>query len=308
MTNFAGTNLQGPISLPASQQPSTTYSNSTQQTAANQLQTAPQLPGALNTTQAYAPTLFNPSSLAQVQATTYGGTPTPQTATVNPNQVQQIAQSNTPDLSANATITQILQAFQPQQRTAQAQLQDQLAASGLSGGPALAAQDNLQTQLTQALAPTLASAIQQSQSNQLQSGQFDTTQLVNTLNNNMSALNSNNQLGAQLQQQTGLANMDALNTANTTNAGAANSVNAANVSAQNQSQQQYLSALLQQYQNQFAAFNSINDAGLSTQNTISANGANNFGTAASDPFSGLGASFSSLFAPTAKSTPATTSA
>lgn len=289
--------------------------------------------GNLGNFSSYAPSLINPSQIAQVQASTYqtpnignpaqyGGAQIGQTATLDPSMVQALTAQNTPDLSANSTIAQLMQAFQPEQQNAQAQLNNQLAQSGLSGGPAVAAQNQLSSQLTQALAPTLAQAIQQSQSNQLNAGQFSTTQLLNSLGANMSALNnqnqnqaqlqqqaglanqsalnSNQQLYAQLNQQTGLANMDARNTANTTNAGALNSTLAANTSAQNQANQEYLSALLQQYQNQFSAFNSINDAGLNTQNQISASGANNFGTPASDPFGGLASSFASMYAPTAK--------
>jgi len=255
-------------------------------------------------------------------AQNYGGAQLGQASQINPLLTQGITNANTPDLSSNAQIQQILQAFQPQARQGQAQLQDQLAASGLSGGPAIAAQNNLQSQQTQALAPTLAAAIQQSQSNQLGAGQFNTTQLMNTLTGNMSALNSNNQLQANLQQQAGmgnqsaqnsqsqlqaqlnqqagLANQDAINTANTTNVGAQNVVNATNTAGTNQANQNYLSAMMQQYQNQFAAFNGVNDAGLNTQNTIASSGANNYGTAGSNPFADIGSSLSSVYAPTAK--------
>lgn len=290
----------------------------------------------------YSPTTINPQNLQQIVAQYYGGA-TPAAAAqvgntqigpaslLNTNQIAGITQGNAPDLSSSSTIQQILSGYQPAITQQNGQLANQLAEFGLSGGPAVAAQNNLDVQQTQAEAPAIATAIQNSQANQLNQGQFNSSAVLNALNANQGAQNSQNlnqaqlnqqaglanqsatnsqsQLAAQLAQQAGLANADAANTANTANVGAQNSVLAANTSAQNAAQQAYLQQLQQQYLDQFSAFNSINDAQLGAQNQISVNGAQNFATpSTSDSYSGLGSALSSIYTPTAKTAPATTTA
>jgi hypothetical protein len=155
--------------------------------------------------------------------------------------------------------------------------------------------------LTQALAPSIASAIQNSQSNQLNQGQFAAGQQINALNTNAASQNAANENQAQLSQQTGLANVDAANTAETANVGANNQVQAANTAATNTAQQAYLQQLQQQWLDQFSSFNSINDAGLGAQNNISVQGATNFGTPTSgaSAYSSLGSGLAGLYTPSA---------
>jgi hypothetical protein len=249
----------------------------------------------------YAAKLLPTSDLAKVNPTLSGNTQVAPASQQNLGQVSGIANSNTPDLSSNATIQQILQGYQPAITQQNSQLANQLAQFGLSGGPAIASQNQLNTQQTQAEAPAIAQAIQNSQANQLNQSQFGATAGLNALNANQSATNSGNQLQAQLNQQTGLANQDASNTANTANVGATNSTLASNTSAQNAAQQAYLNQLQSQWLDQFSAFNSINDAGLGAQNNIAVQGAQNFGTpSTSDPYSGLGSALGSIYSPTAK--------
>lgn len=249
----------------------------------------------------YNPTTINPATLAQVNPTMYGGTTEAPTATQNLGQVSGIANSGTPDLSTNSTIQQLLKGFQPNITQQNSQLANQLAQFGLSGGPAVAAQNNLDVQQTEAEAPAIASAIQNSQSNQLNQSQFGATAGLNALNANQSATNATNQAQASLNQQAGLANQDASNTANTANVGAINSTTAANTSAQNAAQQAYLQQLQSQWLDQFSAQNAITDAGLGAQNSIAIQGQQNFGTpSTADPFSGLGSALGSIYAPTAK--------
>lgn len=291
-----------------------------------------------NANSIYSPATLDPNALARVQPAYYGGAqvgPTAQyggaqigpTALLNPSQIQAITQGNTPDLSPQATIQQILQGFQPEATQQQGQLNQQLAAAGLSGGPALAAQQQLATRQTQALAPAIAQAIQQSQQNQLQAGEFGSNALIQALTGNVgalntaaqqqagltqqaglanqSALNSAKQLQAQLAQQAGLANADAANTANTANVGAWNTTLASNVAAQNAARQAYLQQLQQQWLDQFSAFNSINDAALGAQNNIAVQGAENFGapTGSSDAYAGLGTALGGIYAPTTRTAP-----
>jgi hypothetical protein len=279
-----------------------------QTTAANNLQnfSLPALPTQGDVSSSYTPTTINPATLAQVNPSMYGGTTEAPTATQNLGQVSGIANSGTPDLSSNATIQQLLSGFQPQVTEQNGQLAQQLAQFGLSGGPAVAAQNNLDVQQTQAEAPSIASAIQNSQSNQLNQAQYGSTAQLNALNANQSATNATNQAQASLNQQTGLANQDAANTANTANVGAVNATTAADAATQNAAQSAYLQQMQQQWLDQFSAANTINDAGLSAQNNIAVQGAENFGTPSdtSSALSGLGSALSSIYAPTAK-TPAT---
>jgi hypothetical protein len=288
--------------------------SSGQQTGFSGLQNAPVAPGitapgapTVAGSTSYNPTTINPNSLAQVNPTMYGGTTEAPTATQNLGQVSGIANSGTPDLSSNATIQQLLSGFQPQVTEQNGQLAQQLAQFGLSGGPAVAAQNNLDVQQTQAEAPSIASAIQNSQSNQLNQAQFGSTAQLNALNANQSATNATNQAQASLNQQTGLANQDASNTANTANVGAQNATLAANTSAQNAAQQAYLQQLQSQWLDQFSAYNSINDAGLGAQNQISVSGAQDYPVpSTSSPYSGLSSAISSITAPTAKTAATTT--
>lgn len=245
--------------------------------------------GKLPTQAQYNPTLLNLSQLAQVNpsyyggaqvgptstyggaqvspAATYGGAQLGSTALLNPSQISSIVSGNSPDLSANATIQQILQGFQPEQQQQQAALNQQLAASGLSGGPAVAAQNQLNTQLTQALAPTIASAIQNSQANQLNQGQFASNALIQALTGNVGAVNTAQQQQAQLNQQAGLANQSAINSGNQLQANLLQQAGLANQSAVNSGNQLQAQLLQQAGLANADAANTANTANVGAYNT-----------------------------------------
>ena len=88
------------------------------------------------------------------------------------------------------SIQDILAGFEPQARMAQSDLNSQLAAAGIVGGGATGATQALQGQLTSSLAPTLASAIQNSQGMQLTADQA----------NQQAANAARSQLGSYLMQ------------------------------------------------------------------------------------------------------------
>ena len=104
------------------------------------------------------------------------------------------------NLSPQSTISQILQGFQPQAQASTSDLNSTLAAMGIVGGGAQQAQNLLQSNLASALAPTLASAIQNSQGLQLNQAQ-----------GNASAANTMTGLNMQDQLTTNLANQSAAN-------------------------------------------------------------------------------------------------
>lgn len=196
-------------------------------------------------------------------------------------------------LGSNQTTGLLQQSFQPGDQNANNNLQQQLAAYGVTGGQAVGAMTQLQAQLAAAHSPALASAIQNSQANQLGAGEFNAGQLTsntNTLNSllgnalgqNNSNNESTNQFNAQQGQQNNqynagadltaaLANAASTNGANVYNATAANNTNAANVGEYNQSQNQQLNALLQQYYAQLGAFNNINGSGQTAGNQNAVN-------------------------------------
>lgn len=218
-------------------------------------------------------------------------------------------------LGSNQTTALLQQSFQPGDQNSNNNLQAQLAAYGVTGGQAVGAMTQLQAQLAAAHSPALASAIQNSQANQLNAGQFNSNALnsqgqfnagaqntnTNTLNSllgnalgqNNSNQESTNQFNATQGQQNNqynttndlnaaLANQQSTNVANNYNATAQNNTNAANVGEYNQSQNQQLNALLQQYYAQMNAFNGINGASQTAGNT----NATNYGQdiTVSDPF------------------------
>ena len=151
-------------------------------------------------------------------------------AQVNPATVQsgtlspQLLQA----LSPNSTIQQILQSFQPQEQSAQNNLNQTLADFGVGGGQAVQANQQLQGELASSIAPALANAIQGSQSNLLGASEF----------------NINDPL------QAALANQSSANQANLFNATGVNNMNAANVAQYNQNNSQLLQDLLSNYAQQ----------------------------------------------------------
>lgn len=208
-------------------------------------------------------------------------------------------------LSPDSTIAQILNGFGAEANHSTRALNDQLASMGVYGGGALGAQQSLQGQLAASLAPTLASAIQNSQANQLGAGEFNVGQglqqsLANAGFAQQAGLSNQSDLMAALmanlsnQQQTGLANQGALNAANAQQAGLTQQAGLANQNAQNaatennvrnwiamqqtntgyanQAGQNLYNALVNGYGTDLGAFNGINMAGLSGANGLASQG------------------------------------
>jgi hypothetical protein len=247
--------------------------------------------------------LFQPGYLgapATVTPTTSGYTPA-QSANYDLNGLAQTwqgpAQSQQGGLDPTATIEQLLTGFQPQAQTANNNLTQMLANFGVGGGQAVGAETQLQAQQTAALAPSIASAIQNSQANQLQqsisNAGFSNANISNldtilgqAFGQNASNQQSTNTLNANNNLQNNQFNASQTQNAATGNANALNSTNAANVAEQNQSQQQMIQDLMNQYYQQLQAFQNINTSGqgAGNQNAI------NYGqevTVQQDPFTSI---------------------
>lgn len=181
-------------------------------------------------------------------------------------------------LSPNASIQALYSQFQPAAAQSTRSMNDNLAAMGLVGGPALQAQTNLQQQLGAGLGNSISGLISGSQSNMLgamenQAGLTQQTGLANQ--------NASNQFGLQnLQNQFG---------ANQYNATAANDAAGATAQAQQQA-----------YNNNLANFQAMNQAGYSTGSNLAASamgGQQNLASQFATQFpvsSGLGSAFSNL--------------
>src|SRR5271166_2522236 len=124
--------------------------------------------------------------------------------------------------SPNATIQELLAGFAPQAQSAGNNLNQTLADFGINGGQAVSAMSQLQAQLGGALAPSIAGAIQNSQGNLLQGGEFNAGATNATNAANVGQYNQSQQL--MLQDLLGLygQNFGAFNQINTGGQGAAN--------------------------------------------------------------------------------------
>ena len=109
-------------------------------------------------------------------------------------------------LNPQSTMDQINQGFLPEQQQQQRQLQQALAEAGIVGGAAVNAETNLGRNQTAAMAPTLANAIQNSQSNMLSAANTGSGLLQQTGQFNVGAQNDMSRYNAGLQQQTGQFN------------------------------------------------------------------------------------------------------
>ena len=119
-----------------------------------------------------------PGQLSSLFQPGYLGTP----ATVAPttaNAPTALDPSLVNSLGPQATIQQLLAGLQPQAQSAENNLNQTLADFGVGGGQAVGAQSQLQSQLMSSIAPSIASAIQGSQGNQLQAGEFGTSNGLN---------------------------------------------------------------------------------------------------------------------------------
>lgn len=161
------------------------------------------------------------------------------------------AQSNL-QLSPDQTISQIMAAFQPQADRATTNLNNQLAAFGIAGGPALNEQNNLQNALSSGLGTSLAGAIQNTQGNMLQQ----------SMNN------------ANLSNQTGLANAGYSNTANQQNLSNILGTNQFNTNASNTANQNLYGYLNQGYNNQLGQFGTTNNLGVTGGTSLANTGLN----------------------------------
>jgi hypothetical protein len=250
-----------------------------------QVPQAPQSSGTTGATANYG-SLFQPGYLG-APATTQATTAAP--GTVNLGQLfsgwqgaSQLSPGLTNSLGAGSTIQQLLAGLQPQAQNASNQLTQTLADYGVGGGQAVGAQDQLQSQLMASIAPSIASAIQNSQANQLGAGEFNS----GAQNTNTNALNSifGSTLGqnANNLQSTNQFNAGQLNTSAQNNANAMNSTNAANVGQYNQSNATTLQDLMSQYYAQLGAFNQINTGGQTAGNQNAVNYGQDI--TVSDPF------------------------
>lgn len=197
----------------------------------------------------------------------------PTAPTVNAT-MGQAAQSNAPtqlnqglvnSLGPQATIQQIMQGFAPQAAQSTAALNNTLAAMGIVGGGAQDAQTMLQGQLASSLAPTLANAIQNSQGNQLNAGEFG-------VNNGLQQSMNN----AGMQQQQTLANQSASNQANLYNGTNDFNTNQYNATAANNSGNELANYMMQAYSMPFGAYNNINSMGLGGASSLAQQNAQNF--------------------------------
>jgi hypothetical protein len=245
---------------------------------------------------------LNPQTLSAItgQAAQYGGA---QLGQIDPSVLQMF--------SPDAAVQQLYSQFQPAAAQATRSLNDNLAAMGLVGGPALNAQTNLQQQLTSGLGQSLAGVIQNSQGNQLsalntQAGLNQQTGLSNqSAINNMTTQNNANALSAfgtqaGLNQQTGLANQNAVNSFTQQNLSNLFGANQYNATAGNDANAAYANALQAAYNNNLANFQTMNQAGYSGATNLAGSGVtgsqNLAGQVASNyPVqSGLGSAFSNL--------------
>lgn len=156
---------------------------------------------------------------------------------------------NTAQFDPSTVISLLNQSMVQPNQTATNNLNQTLAALGVTGGDAINLASQLQNNLSSAQAGVDASAIQAAQNNVLSA---DTT------------------------------NVNSTNAANSANANATNATNAANVGEYNTNEQNLLNDLMNQYYAQLGAFNSINSSGQSAGNQAAVNYGNTITT--SDPF------------------------
>lgn len=171
--------------------------------------------GGVATTQQQLQNLFQP---------TYMQTPTSGSAT-----------QYTGSVDPSASIQQIYSQLNPQFAQANRNLNNQLAASGIEGGSAIDAQQQLQSAETGTTASAIQAAIQNAQG---------------------------------LNQQAGLTNTNAQNQFNLQNLQNLYSTNSYNTNAANTGQQQYANALLGQYNTDANSFNGLNTSQFGTQNNL----------------------------------------
>jgi hypothetical protein len=136
---------------------------------------------------------------------------TPLTSALQPSYVSAPPQDTASLVDPSSQIAQILAAYQPAAQQSQMNLNGALAASGVSGGGMTGATQQLQGQLAAGLAPSLASAIgnanSENQSAINSANQFNTSNLINANTGNVSTANNFQQYLAGLNNQDWLAQL-----------------------------------------------------------------------------------------------------
>ena len=186
-------------------------------------------------------------------------------------------------LSPQATIQQILAGLAPQAAQATTNLNNTLAASGMSGGPANVAQTELQGQLQGSIAPAIAQAIQGAQQNVLGAQEFQSGQgLQQALAN------------AGLGEQTSLANSQLANQLGEFNVGNQIGANQFNASAANNAGSQLAQMLFGGWGQELGQYGNILDEGLSGMGNIAYGAGENFPVQQGGDWSGLGQGLGSM--------------
>jgi hypothetical protein len=254
------------------------------------------------TTAATAP--YNPLQPAYLSqpATLNATTVQPQYASSAGYNAQTLNPQLTNSLGSGNTVNALVSANQPQFQQQDQQMMQMLATSGMapSSTAGQTAFNNLSQQQLAGMDPSIAAAIQNSQSNQLNAGQYNTSALNSAGQYNAGNQQNANQYNATTGNTAAQNNANALNTAAGTNVANQNSQQAYNASAYNNAGNNYFNAMTGQYNNNANAFNNINNAGLTgsqtTANTAQA-GANNLASGQqstfptySNPYGGISSS------------------
>lgn len=205
--------------------------------------------------------------------------------TVNPSYANtaQLSPQLMNSLGSGNTVNALVQANQPQFQQQDQQMMQMLATAGLApsstaGGTAF---NNLAQQQLAGMDPSIAAAIQNSQSNQLNAGQYNT-----------SAQNAGNQYNAGVGNNASQFNANAQNQAANTNLTNQNNQQLYNANAFNNAGTNYFNAMTGSYNNNANAFNALNTAGLQgAQNAgqTQAQGGNQLAAGSQNTFPSYGA-------------------
>ena len=168
-------------------------------------------------------------------------------------------------LGAGSTINSLVGANQPQFQQQDQQMMQMLATAGLapSSTAGQTAFNNLAQQQLAGMDPSIASAIQNSQSNQLNAGQFNAGVGNAAGQFNAGAANTAGQYNAGNLQQAGQFNANAQNTASGQNLSNYLNQQLYNANAYNTAGNNYFNAATGAYNNNANAFNALNSQGLS---------------------------------------------
>lgn len=222
--------------------------------------------------QTYNPSGYNPTgyNAANTGAAGYGAS--------------QLGQGLLGSLGTGATVQALQNSVAPTYGQQDQQLMQMLAASGVSPGSTAGTGifGNLAQEQLAGISPAMASAIQNSQANQLNAGQFNT-----------GALNTAGQFNAGNQQAVNLANQASQNAAGQFNAGAANTGGQFNAGAQNTAGQYNAGNLQQAGQFNANAQNTASGQNLTDLLNQQLYNANAYNTAGNNYFGALTGAYNS---------------